>query len=89
MVGIGIIGTGRQGSDHAHRISSLGDRARLVAVHDIDRNLAAGVAERCGARVAASDQALIDDPEVEAVIVASNTETHVDFASRASPPASR
>lgn len=79
MVGIGIIGTGRQGADHAARISKLGDKARLVAVHDVDHDLAASVAERCGARVAVSDQALIEDPEVDAVIVASNTETHVQF----------
>ena len=79
MVGIGIIGTGKQGSDHAHRIASLGEKARLVAVHDVDRNLAASVAQRCGARVAESDQALIEDPEVEAVVIASNTETHVPF----------
>jgi myo-inositol 2-dehydrogenase/D-chiro-inositol 1-dehydrogenase len=79
VVGIGIIGTGKQGSDHARRISSLGERARLVAVHDRDRALAASVAQACGARVAASDEALIEDPEVEAVIVASNTETHVQF----------
>ena len=79
VVGIGIIGTGRQGSDHAQRIASLGDKARLVAVHDLDRSLAGSVAARCQARVAESDQALIDDPEVEAVIIASNTETHVPF----------
>jgi myo-inositol 2-dehydrogenase/D-chiro-inositol 1-dehydrogenase len=79
VVGIGIIGTGKQGADHARRIGSLGDKARLVAVHDLDRSLAEGVAGECGARVAASDQALIEDPEVEAVIVSSNTETHVDF----------
>jgi myo-inositol 2-dehydrogenase/D-chiro-inositol 1-dehydrogenase len=79
VVGIGIIGTGKQGADHARRIGSLGDRARLVAVHDVHRGLAESVAGECGARVAASDQALIDDPEVGAVIVSSNTETHVDF----------
>jgi myo-inositol 2-dehydrogenase/D-chiro-inositol 1-dehydrogenase len=79
VVGIGIIGTGKQGADHARRIGSLGDRARLVAVHDLDRDLAQSIAGECGARVAASDQALIEDPEVEAVIVASDTETHVDF----------
>jgi len=80
VVGIGIIGTGKQGSDHARRVGALGDRARLVAVHDVNRQLAESVAGECGARVAASDQALIDDPEVEAVIVASNTETHVQFS---------
>ncbi len=77
MVGIGIIGTGRQGADHARRITSLGDKARLVAVHDLDLGLAGRVAEECGSRVAASDQALIEDPEVGAVIVASVTKTHV------------
>ncbi len=79
MVGIGIIGTGKQGADHAARVSKLGDGARLVAVHDVDDGLAATVADRCGARVAVSDQALIEDPEVDAVIIASNTETHVQF----------
>ncbi len=79
MVGIGIIGTGKQGADHARRIGSLGERARLVAVHDLDDDLARIVADECGARVASSDQALIEDPEVDAVIVASNTETHVEF----------
>jgi len=79
VVGIGIIGTGKQGSDHARRIAALGERARLVAVHDVDQALAANVAQACGARVAPSDQALIDDPEVEAIIVASSTETHVGF----------
>jgi myo-inositol 2-dehydrogenase/D-chiro-inositol 1-dehydrogenase len=79
VVGIGIIGTGRQGSDHARRIGQLGERARLVAVHDVNERLAQSVAEECGARVADSDQALIDDPEVGAVIVASSTETHVQF----------
>ncbi len=79
MVGIGIIGTGKQGTDHARRIGSLGDKARLVAVHDLDRGLAQAVADECGARVATDDQALIEDPEVDAVIVASNTETHVKY----------
>jgi len=79
VVGIGIIGTGKQGSDHARRIRTLGEQARLVAVHDVHQELAASVAADCGARVAASDQALIDDPEVDAVIVASSTATHVEF----------
>jgi myo-inositol 2-dehydrogenase/D-chiro-inositol 1-dehydrogenase len=82
VVGIGIIGTGRQGSDHARRITALGEVARLVAVHDLDAAAAASIAAECGCRVAASDQDLIDDPEVEAVIVASLTETHVDFVLR-------
>jgi myo-inositol 2-dehydrogenase/D-chiro-inositol 1-dehydrogenase len=79
VVGIGIIGTGKQGTDHARRIGSLGDKARLVAVHDLDGGLAEAVATECGARVAGDDQALIEDPEVDAVIVASNTETHVKY----------
>jgi len=79
MVGIGIIGTGKQGADHARRIAALGDKARVAAVHDIDRALAQRVASDVGSRVAPGDQALIDDPEVEAVIISSVSETHVDF----------
>ncbi len=77
MVGIGIIGTGKQGTDHARRIAGLGDKARLVAVHDLDQDAVHAVATECGAHVSASDQALIDDPAVDAVIVASITQTHV------------
>lgn len=79
MAGIGIIGTGLQGTDHARRIASLDGEVRLVAVHDIDRDLALRVATEVGCRVASDDQALIDDPEIDAVIVASSTETHPDF----------
>ncbi len=77
MVGIGIIGTGKQGADHARRIASLGDKARLVTVHDLDGDAARAVADECGAQVAGSDQSLIEDPAVDAVIIASLTGTHV------------
>ena len=77
MVGIGIIGTGKQGADHARRIAALGDKARLVTVHDLNDDAARAVADECGAQVAGSDQSLIEDPAVDAVIIASITGTHV------------
>ncbi len=79
MVGIGIIGTGKQGSDHARRIAALEGDVRLVAVHDIDHELAGRVASEVGSTLAHSDQAIIDDPEVDAVIIAAPSKTHPDF----------
>ena len=79
MVGIGIIGTGRQGADHARRVAALGDHVRLAAIHDIDRALAERVGAEVACRVADNDLAVINDPEVDAIIIASVTQTHVDL----------
>lgn len=79
MVGIGIIGIGKQGTDHAKRIAALGDLARVVTVHDAVASRAQAVADDIGAEVAVDDQAVIDHPQVDAVIVAAPSETHPDF----------
>ena len=51
MVGIGIIGTGKQGTDHARRIGALGDRARVAKVHDVHLGRATQIAAEVGADV--------------------------------------
>lgn len=80
MIGIGIVGTGKQGTDHARRIAALADRARVVTVHDALEARARDVAVEVGAEVAADDQAVIDHPEVGAVVIASPSETHPAFS---------
>jgi myo-inositol 2-dehydrogenase/D-chiro-inositol 1-dehydrogenase len=80
MVGIGIIGTGKQGTDHAKRIAALADKARVVTLHDALAGRAHSLAKEIGSEVAADDQAVIDHPDVDAVIVAAPSETHPEFS---------
>jgi predicted dehydrogenase len=69
---IALVGAGTMGSLHA-RVISQSDRAELAYVIDPQRQLGADVAERFGAVWAADLDGLSD---VQAVVVASATETH-------------
>jgi len=80
-VKVGLIGCGVMGADHAKLL--LGDTpgARLAGVYDADRGRAEAIASATkGARVFGSASQLIDDPAIEAVIIASPDATHGEFA---------
>ncbi|MFB9661430.1 Gfo/Idh/MocA family protein [Glycomyces mayteni] len=68
---IGLIGTGWIGEEHVRRLSGRVSGAEVVAVSDIDPERAAAVAAPAGARVVATAEELIADPEVQAVVVTS------------------
>ena len=76
-VKVGVIGVGMIGQDHIRRLSSVLAGGEVVAVADIDvaraRDAAAGLADAC---VHPTGQALIADPNVEAVLVASWGPSH-------------
>jgi myo-inositol 2-dehydrogenase/D-chiro-inositol 1-dehydrogenase len=76
-IGIGVIGAGVMGSDHARIVRTELSGARLVAVADADTQRAAVAAG--GAAVFADGAELIALPEVEAVIVASPDRTHAGY----------
>ena len=79
-VGIGIIGAGVMGADHARLIAGHVAGAHLVAVSDADEGRARETGEKHSARrhyIDAKD--LIADVEVEAVIVASPDATHIEY----------
>ena len=79
-VGIGIIGAGVMGADHARLIAGHVAGAQLVAVSDADEGRARETSEKHFARRHYVDgNALIADPEVEAVIVASPDATHIEY----------
>jgi myo-inositol 2-dehydrogenase/D-chiro-inositol 1-dehydrogenase len=80
MIGIGIIGTGKQGTDHAQRIAALGELARVVTVHDPVQQRASEVAAAVDAEVAPDDSAVIAHPEVDAIIIAAPSEAHPEFS---------
>ncbi|KAB2875466.1 MAG: inositol 2-dehydrogenase [Bauldia sp.] len=73
---VGLIGAGVMGADHARILSTAVSGAELAAVSDADAGRMAAVAESRGARAIADPEALIGDPAVDAVIVASPDHTH-------------
>lgn len=79
-VRIGVIGTGNMGADHIRNLRRFVAGSRVVAVADYNRATAEAVAAESGARVADDGHALIADPEVDAIIIASHDSTHYEYA---------
>ncbi|HTS29837.1 MAG TPA: inositol 2-dehydrogenase [Bryobacteraceae bacterium] len=74
---VGLIGAGRIGKVHAETIAFGLPQAKIAAVTDINREAAEQLAGRCGIeRVAASSHEVLADPNVDAVLICSSTETH-------------
>jgi myo-inositol 2-dehydrogenase/D-chiro-inositol 1-dehydrogenase len=67
-------GAGRIGAIHAGNLAAAGT-ARLKHLVDVNGQAAASLAARCGAAVSSEAEALAD-PEVDAVVIASSTDTH-------------
>src|SRR3954469_13516003 len=77
---VGVIGVGMIGQDHIRRITHVVSGARISAVTDVDFDRAKAVAaELPSAKALQTGQELIDDPEVDAVVVASWGPTHEEF----------
>jgi myo-inositol 2-dehydrogenase/D-chiro-inositol 1-dehydrogenase len=80
----GILGAGRIGPVHAETLAYRSPQAEAVVVADI--NLAA--AERLAARynipkVVDSAAAVIDDPDIDAIVLCTPTNTHADLIAQA------
>jgi myo-inositol 2-dehydrogenase/D-chiro-inositol 1-dehydrogenase len=82
MIRIALIGCGRIGAMHAVNIATH-PRARLAAVYDINRSTAETVAALTGAPVMESAAAIFASPDVDAVLIATATDTHADLLERA------
>ncbi|WP_432565363.1 inositol 2-dehydrogenase [Kineococcus sp. SYSU DK003] len=75
---IALIGAGRIGQVHAASIARS-PRATLQVVCDVFEQSAQDLAARHGARASSEPEASIEAADVDAVIVASSTPTHVDL----------
>ena len=77
---VGVIGVGGMGGRHAVNLHSQVFGAEVVAVMDMDSERASAVAADCGsARTFSDGHKLIEDPSVDAVVIASPDPTHVEF----------
>lgn len=77
MLNVGLLGAGRIGNVHAKAISAHPGSA-LVAVSDMFAENATRLAEQYGCQVRSSDE-LIADPSIDAVLIATSTDTHSDL----------
>jgi len=81
-VGIGLIGAVMIGQGHAYALRLLADdgEVRPVAVTDFSTDAVDAARAICPfERVAADAQAVIDDPDVDAVVIVTPTTTHRDL----------
>ncbi len=77
---IGIIGAGRIGRVHAETLAFRLPESQIVAITDVNREAAQSVAARCNiSRVVESSAEILADPQVQAVLICSSTNTHADL----------
>ena len=78
VVNICQFGAGRIGAVHAENISNH-PAADLKWVVDIDLSVAGKLAEQYGAKASLDPQEALSDPNIDGVVIASSTDTHVDL----------
>lgn len=77
---IALIGCGRIGQVHARNLASLREFCDFAIAADFFLEAAEKTAEAYGVpRAMADGEAVIADPEIDAVIIASSTETHAPY----------
>ena len=77
MIRIAVIGAGRIGQIHAANLVQ-NENADVIYVSDVVEAAASSLAKRSGATVATVDH-LLADISVDAVVIASSTDTHSDL----------
>jgi inositol 2-dehydrogenase len=83
-VRVGLVGLGRMGRFHAANLAGRVPLARLVRIVDANKKIARETAEQLGGVEWSGSYAdLLEDPEIEAVVVASPTPLHAEMAEAA------
>ena len=81
MLNVGLLGAGRIAGVHATAISSHSG-SRLVAVSDYVPEVAQKLAAQYGAQPRTTEE-IIADPAIDAVLIATSTDTHSDLIEKA------
>lgn len=80
IVRVGLIGAGRMGSFHGETVAQRIPGATLVAVADPVPGTAEKLAAKLGAQKSYTDpQAMLNDPDIDAVVIASPARTHAEL----------
>lgn len=82
MVNFALFGAGRIGVMHAANLAA-NPRAKLTQVYDVNADAAETVAAKYHATVSLSVEHALKDKSVDAVLIASSTNTHVDLITAA------
>ena len=77
MLKVGLLGAGRIGGVHAKAITG-NSKSLLVAVSDVVQDNAEKLAAEFGAKACGSDE-IIADSSIDAVLIATSTDTHCDL----------
>lgn len=81
MLKVALLGAGRIGQVHAQSMTA-GGHCTVVAVADVNAEAAQALAARIGAEARSVDE-IIADPAIDAVLIATSTDTHSDLITRA------
>ncbi len=83
-IGVGVIGAGRIGQLHIEHIAQNIPEAELIAICGLNISDVESLAERFNVPIATTDYApLLTNPGIDAVLVASSTDTHVEISQAA------
>ena len=77
-VRIAVLGCGRIGQMHAKNIT-LHEKTELSCVYDINSDFANKVALDLNVQAVDNDNEIFSNPEIDAVLISSATNTHIDF----------
>ena len=80
---LGLIGTGAIGRTHIERINYTLQGAKVVAVSDVMEEAGQRVAEQYGCRFFDNGEALINSPDIDAIIVTTIDQYHAQYVKEA------
>lgn len=83
-IGVGVIGAGRIGQLHIEHIAQNISEAELIAICGLNISDVESLAEQFNVPIATTDYAsILTNPRIDAVLVASSTDTHVEISQAA------
>jgi myo-inositol 2-dehydrogenase/D-chiro-inositol 1-dehydrogenase len=82
MIRFSVLGCGRIGTMHARNLAKH-PLAQLVSVYDVVTRASDAMASELGVKAAQSVDEVLNDAEVDAVLIATSTDTHVELITRA------